>query len=83
MKTLPKVVRAEYRSGYRVRVVFSDGVDAIVDFSDWLIGPVFEPLVDTAYFSRLFIDGDTIAWPNGADIAPETLYKRAKAARAA
>lgn len=83
MEALPRVIRAEYHSGYRVHVVFSDGVDATVDFSDWLVGPVFEPLMDTEYFSRLFLDGDTIAWPNGADIAPETLYKRAKAVRAA
>ena len=83
MKALPSVVRAEYRGSYRVRVVFADGVDGTVDFSDWLEGPVFEPLKDKQYFSRFFVDGGTIVWPNGADIAPETLYERAKATAAA
>ena len=49
----------------------------MVDFSGWLRGPVFEPLRDLEYFQRFFVDGGTVAWPNGADIAPETLYERA------
>lgn len=83
MKRLPTVIRAEYCGEYRIRVVFDDGVDAIVDFTDWLNGPVFEPIKDARLFSRFVIDGGTIGWPNGADIAPETLYERAKEAEAA
>ncbi len=83
MRILPTVVRAEYRGRFRIRVIFTDGVDAVVDFYDWLDGPVFEPLKDARYFSHFLIDGGTIAWPNGADIAPETLYERAKEAEAA
>ena len=59
------------------------GVEETVDFSDWLEGPIFEPLKDAAYFRRFFIEGGTVTWPNGADIAPETLHERAKASAAA
>jgi hypothetical protein len=78
MKVLPVVVDAEYRGEFKIRVVFNDGVESTIDFSDWLTGPVFEPLKDPNYFARFFIEGGTVSWPNGADIAPETLHDRAK-----
>ncbi len=83
MSVLPAVVNAEYRGEYRIRLVFKDGLDATVDFAQWLDGPVFEALKDKAYFARFFVDAGTVAWPNGADIAPETLHREAKAAKAA
>jgi hypothetical protein len=83
MEFLPTVVRAEYLDGFKIRLKFNDGVEDAIDFSDWLEGPIFEPLKDPAYFARFFLDGGTVSWPNGADIAPETLYWRAKASQAA
>jgi hypothetical protein len=75
MRQLPSVIRAEYRGGFRIRLTFNDNSEGTVDFRTWLDGPVFEPLKATDYFQRFFIDGGTVAWPNGADIAPETLYE--------
>jgi len=83
MEFLPTVIRAEYQDGYRIHLTFNDGVEQVVDFARWLEGPVFEPLKNTGYFQRFFLDGGTVAWPNGADIAPETLYERAKSSEAA
>ena len=83
MIPLPVVTRASLCGEFSLRLVFNDGVEGVVDFSDWLSGPVFEPLKDPVYFSRFFIEGGTVAWPNGADIAPETLHERAKASAAA
>jgi hypothetical protein len=71
---MPQVIRAEYRGGHRIHVTFNDSSEKTVDFGRWLNGPVFEPLKDVDYFRRFFLDGGTVAWPNGADIAPETLY---------
>jgi hypothetical protein len=74
MAPLPSVVNAVYRGGYRIHLAFQDGREKTVDFASWLRGPVFEPLKDVAYFQRFFVEGGTVTWPNGADIAPETLY---------
>lgn len=76
---MPRVSSAEHRGGYRLYLTFHDGTAGAVDFRRWLRGVVFEPLKDPAYFQRFFVDAETVAWPNGADIAPEALYEAAKA----
>jgi Protein of unknown function (DUF2442) len=72
-KQTTRVVSAKYVKGHQLRIGFSDGVEKVVDFSRWLHGEVFRPLADQREFKRFFIDGGTVCWPNGADIAPETL----------
>lgn len=74
MTSLPQVIEAQYVSGYRIEIVFNTGLRKIVDFSHWLRGPVFEPLKNRAEFRKFFITGGSVCWPNGADIAPETLF---------
>jgi hypothetical protein len=64
-------------------LTFNDGLEGTIDFADWLDGPVFEPLKDVSTFQKFFLEGGTVAWPTGADIAPETLYERAKSMAAA
>ena len=71
---LPGVVKADYRGEYRIHLTFNDGSSKTVDFRAWLQGPIFEPLQDRDYFRGFFVAGSTVCWPNGADIAPETLY---------
>jgi hypothetical protein len=71
----PKLSEAVPLDGYKVHLRFADGLAADVDLSYLLeFGGVFEPLRDVEYFRKLFVDEWTIAWPNEADIAPETLY---------
>jgi len=73
------VTEARYLKDYEVGVSFNDGRKGIADLSDTLSGPVFEPLRDKVFFARLNVDEElqTIAWPNGADLAPEYIYFRA------
>ena len=75
MNYLPTVVKAIYLRDYLINLTFDDGSKKVVDFSQWLDGPIFEPLRDKRYFRKFFLDGATVSWPNGADIAPETLYE--------
>ena len=71
------IVQLTYKEDYVFHIIFDDGARGDVDFSDYPAkGPIFEPLKDKSFFVQASIDGGTIAWPNGADIAPETLYRK-------
>ena len=78
----PKIEKAEYVSGYILRLRFADGVTGDVDLSDELWGEVFEPLKDLSVFQSVELNPElnTVMWPaTGADLAPEFLYERAAA----
>src|SRR5688572_2277010 len=75
----PRVVGVRHLGGHLLWLRFSDGVEGEADLGDWLTGPVFEPLRDVERFAQVRLDPPfTIAWPNGADIAPEALYDRVR-----
>ena len=67
------VTEARHIADHRVHLAFSDGSDAEIDLSGSLDGPIFEPLRDVEFFKAFSITGNTLAWPNGADFAPEYL----------
>jgi hypothetical protein len=52
-------------------------VEGEVDLSERIWRGVFGPLADPEFFDRVEVDAElgTIVWPNGADIAPETLHR--------
>ena len=72
-----EVIDIKYRGKYVYSIKFDDGVEGDIDFSEYLSkGPVFQALKDSRVFSKATVEGGTISWPNGADIAPETLYEK-------
>ncbi len=66
-----------YLGGLQVHLTFTDGTERDMDLGSYLHGPIFDPLrEDPKLFSQVYVDPETetLTWPNGADIAPETLY---------
>lgn len=73
------VIAARHVRDYTVWVKFEDGSEGEIDLAAELWGPMFEPLKELEYFRTVSVaEYGTIAWPNGADLAPEFLYDRVR-----
>jgi len=77
---MEKVVQVKVIRPYVLEVEFSDGKRREIDLEDELLGEVFEPLMDPVFFKTAMVEGGTVAWPNGADFAPEFLYHHVRGA---
>lgn len=79
MSKLVDVSSVEVIGDHRLRLTFDDGVVGDIDFAGRKWRRVFEPLADQAFFAQVRVDPEigTVVWPNGVDMAPETLYKLA------
>lgn len=74
----PDVLSVRPLGGYRLRLRFDDGTEGDVDIAR-IIGEfagMFARVRQPSYFAKVRVDRQlgTISWPNGADIAPETLF---------
>jgi len=74
---MPRVISVRPLDDYQLFVSFDDGTQGVISLQDRLFGPVFEPLRDPAIFRQVIVDEfGAIAWPNGADLAPDAVYQR-------
>jgi Protein of unknown function (DUF2442) len=75
MPILLHTLMIEARPNCRLFVAFNNGVSGEIDLSNELWGEMFEPLRDEALFLTAHQDAllGTVAWANGADLAPEYL----------
>jgi len=75
MKPIVDVASATVVWNTVVALRFTNGVRGILDLRDVAKGPLFDELKRTGQLERFKVDPGlgTLVWPNGADIAPETL----------
>lgn len=70
----PQLVNAIIHDDRHVLVVYDDGVSGLLDVGPLIAqGSFFADLTDPALLRRVAIDREwnSLAWPNGADLAPE------------
>jgi hypothetical protein len=74
---MPRVQTVRALDDYRLAIRFDDGTEGEIALRDRLFGPIFEPLRDASVFAKVFVDEyGAIAWPNGADLAPDAIYEQ-------
>ncbi len=74
-----EIIQAKWIKDFTVELTFSDLQKGRVDLKKYLGKGVFKELTKVEKFKRFKVDAElgTLCWPNGADIAPEILYRAA------
>ncbi len=74
----PRVASVAHIQQYRLKLTFSDGVTAELDFRNRIVGRggVFAPLEDIEFFRQVRVDPEVgaLVWPNDVDFCPDVLY---------
>lgn len=72
---LVRIRHVQPLEAFAVLITFDDGTEKTIDLEPYLHGPIFEPVRnDPDMFRSIRVEGNTVAWPNGADIDPDVLY---------
>jgi Protein of unknown function (DUF2442) len=76
-KEIPYLKIAEPKPGYKLYVVFEDGVSGLVDLKDWKGKGVFEYWNNEENFKNFRItDNRKIEWNEEIDMDPDSFYLR-------
>lgn len=76
MKT--KITSIQYKKDYIFHIKYNDNNEGDINFKPFIWGEAFIDLKNLDYFKKAYIDKTTgtVSWPEGPDIAPETLYEK-------
>jgi hypothetical protein len=61
---------------FKLVLDFDNGETKVFDATPYLGKGVFKRLQDLELFKQAYVCGGTVCWPDGLDIAPETLFDR-------
>lgn len=72
------VTDVKARNDYTLILTFQNGKRKIYNALPLLEEKIYAPLKDLAFFLTVKVSGDSIAWNDEIDIAPEHLYECSK-----
>ncbi len=72
------VVRVRAQANFSLELWFNTGDHRVFDVRPYLSKGDFARLKDETLFRQAHVALDTVCWPGGLDIAPETLFDRSR-----
>lgn len=76
----PDIHAVKPMQDYRLHLVFKNGEERMYDCKWLLEMGVFKELKHEGYFNGARVSDGAVAWPNGQDLSPDTLYFGSKTA---
>jgi len=75
--SMNRIVTAKPLPGYRLKVVFNDGLNGIFDVRPERRGGVFLKLLDKKTFNAVTVNPDfgCVEWPGGVDLCPDAMHQ--------
>jgi high-affinity K+ transport system ATPase subunit B len=61
-------------AGYKINVMFEDGVSGVIDLYDLVQKGIFKTLQDVANFQKVYTTGSSIAWSDELEIDADNIY---------
>jgi hypothetical protein len=77
-----RVKEVEALTGYKLRVLFADGLTGMVHMSALIHSPhagVFAALADPSLFAQVRVDLGAVSWPGDLDLAPDAMHEAIQA----
>ena len=70
-----RAIEVKPRDGYRIWLLYSDGVSGEIDLSDLVGQGVFRAWNERAFFDKVYVaPHGSIAWSPDIEICPDALY---------
>ena len=69
-----KAINVKALDGYKIHVVFDDGVTGVIDLKDLVQKGIFQPLKDESAFRNVHVHGSAIAWSDELEIDADNIY---------
>jgi hypothetical protein len=72
-----RIVSAQPLPGYRLKVVFNDGLSGVFSVEPERRGGVFLKLVEPRVFDAVTVNPDfgCVEWPGGIDLCPDAMHQ--------
>jgi hypothetical protein len=69
-----KIQYVKHTAGYSIEVGFEDGVNGVVDLSDFIGAGIFSVLKDPNQFAKVYSTGYSVAWSDNLEIDAANIY---------